>query len=253
MKPAIAVQNISVHFPMHLDQQTGNLRNQLGRLICGRGVERRYHLGLHNVSLTAEPGDRIGLVGRNGSGKTTLLRTLAGIYEPDSGHIERFGKTVSLINLTMGMDVYETGVNNIYRRAALFGISGDEADALLADVAEFSELGSFLNEPIRTYSSGMMARLSFAIATSIHANIILMDEWISAGDQRFIEAAERRMDAYFSGDRIIFLASHSAALVRKWCNRLIVMDRGEVIMNTTDVIGGIADFHKLLAEDDGSR
>ena len=247
------MDSVSLSFPMHLDERSGSLRGHFANMLRPNRSRRRYHVGLNHITLSAKSGDRIGLVGRNGAGKTTLLRTLAGVFEPDTGHIRRVGKTVSLINLSMGMDVYATGTENVYRRAALFGVNGEASDRLLENVKEFSELGRFMDEPIRTYSSGMQARLSFAIATAIEAQIILMDEWISAGDKRFIEAAERRMETFFSEDRILFLASHSASLVRQWCNRLIVLDQGRIIIDTSEVNSGIAEFHKMLEEDDGSR
>lgn len=248
--PQLSLRDVTVHFPMHLDERSRSFRWMLTSLMNPKREKRRYHYGLHNVNLTAHAGDKIGIVGRNGAGKTTLLRTLAGVYEPDRGTITRIGKTVPLINLAMGMDMYSSGVENIALRGTLYGMTPDEIESTVEDVREFSELGRFLNEPIRTYSSGMLARLSFGIATSVEADIILMDEWISAGDARFIDRAEARMERMLNENRVVFLASHSAGLVRKWCNRLLVMDGGEILYDNHDVQAGL-DFLNKLLEDPG--
>lgn len=248
--PQLSLHDVTVHFPMHLDERSRSFRWMLTSFLNPKREKRRYHYGLHNVNLTAHAGDKVGIVGRNGAGKTTLLRTLAGVYEPDRGTVTRTGKTVPLINLAMGMDMYSSGVENIALRGTLYGMTPDEIESTVEDVREFSELGAFLNEPIRTYSSGMLARLSFGIATSVDADIILMDEWISAGDARFIDRAEARMERMLNENRVVFLASHSAGLVRKWCNRLLVMDGGEILYDDHDVQGGL-DFLNKLLEDSG--
>jgi len=246
LKPFVEFDNVTVHFPMHLDERSRSFRWILSSAFRSKREKRRYHYGLHKVNITARPGDKIGIVGRNGAGKTTLLRTLAGVYEPDRGSVTRIGKTVPLINLSMGMDLYATGVRNVELRGALYGMNQAEIAETIEDVREFSELGHFLEEPIRTYSSGMLARLSFAIATAVKADIILMDEWISAGDSRFIARAEERMHKLLRDDRIVFLASHSAALVRKWCNRILVVDGGVVLYDDRDISGGLEFLNELL-------
>jgi len=246
LKPFVDFEDVTVHFPMHLDERSRSFRWILSNAVRFKNERRRYHYGLHRVNLTAKPGDKIGIVGRNGAGKTTLLRTLAGIYEPDMGRVTRVGKTVPLINLSMGMDMYASGVRNVELRGTLYGMDHSEIEETIKDVRAFSELGSFLDEPIRTYSSGMLARLSFAIATAVKADIILMDEWISAGDKRFVDRAEKRMEDMLRNDRIVFLASHSAALVRKWCNRILVIDGGKILYDDPDVSGGIVFLNELL-------
>jgi len=248
MDPFISMKDVSVYFPMHLDERARSFRFALTSLLKSRHEKRRYNFGLNKITLSANPGDRIGLVGRNGAGKTTLLRTLSGVYEPDYGEILRVGKTVSLINLSMGMDMYESGVENIRLRSILYGMREDKIEQTVENVRVFSELGDALLEPIRTYSSGMLARLSFGIATSVEADIILMDEWISAGDARFLDRAEQRMSEFLADDKIVFLASHSAALVRKWCNKLIVMDKGEIHYFDTDIAEGLKVLNKIMEE-----
>ena len=248
--PSVEMEKATVYFPLHLDERARSFRWALANLVRGGGRNRRYFPGLDKVSLSASAGERIGIIGRNGAGKTTLLRTLAGVYEPDMGSIVRTGRAISLINLNMGMDMYATGEENIYLRAALFNLDPEAVENLVADVKTFSELGEFMKEPIRTYSSGMLARLSFGIATAIPADIILMDEWISAGDMRFLERAENRMDTYLSGHKIVFLASHSASLIRKWCNRVLVMDAGRIAMDTPDIEAALARMQEIMKTPD---
>jgi lipopolysaccharide transport system ATP-binding protein len=249
MSARISLQGVSVLYPMHLDERSRSFRFGIASAFINEKRGRRYNFGLNDVSLVARPGDKIGIVGRNGSGKTTLLRTLSGVFEPDHGKIVRYGRTVSLINLSMGMDMYATGVENIRRRSILYGIERNKIDNIIENVKEFSELGEFIYEPIRAYSSGMLARLSFGIATAVDADIVLMDEWISAGDSRFIKRAEKRMEEYLGQEKIVFLASHSAALVRKWCNKIIVMEGGRINYFDKNVEGGLQYIKKLMDSD----
>ena len=246
MSARVSLQDVTVLYPMHLDERSQSFRIGLANLLFRRELRRRYNFGLHRINLIARPGDKIGIIGRNGAGKTTLLRTLAGVFEPDHGKILRYGRTVSLINLSMGMDMYASGVENIRRRSILYGIKHNMTTKIIEDGSNFAELGDFIYEPIRTYSSGMLARLSFGIATAVEAEIVLMDEWISAGDARFIERAEKRMSEYLGDEKIVFLASHSAALIRKWCNKIIVIEEREIKYFDKDIEGGIQYLRKLL-------
>ena len=248
MSAHVSLRDVSVHFPMHLDERNRSFRYLLASMVGMRRSRRRYGVGLDRINLTARIGDKIGVVGRNGAGKTTLLRTLAGVYEPDSGQIVRIGKTISLINLAMGMDMYASGIENIRIRSLLYGMNQEEIEQTVESVRIFSELGDYLDEPIRTYSSGMLARLSFGIATSVRADIILMDEWISAGDSRFLERAETRMGEFLADEKIVLLASHSAGLIRKWCNKLLVLNNGKIVYFDTDIEAGLT-FYRALLED----
>lgn len=192
---------------------------------------------LVNVSLKAAPGDRIGLVGANGAGKTTLLRVLMGVYEPDRGTVVRSGRTASLINTTLGMDPYLSGYENIRLRARHMGLTDARVREITPEIEDFCELGDALHDPIRTYSSGMLARLSFAVATTLEADIYLMDEWIGAGDARFFDRANARMEKLIRDDSMLVLASHADQLISQWCNRVIVLDKGRVAMDTTPEVG----------------
>jgi lipopolysaccharide transport system ATP-binding protein len=154
---------------------------------------------------------------------------LAGVYPPVSGSLEVNGQIVSLIDLSLGMDQEATGYENIFLRGIMMGIKPSEIEKKLDAIAEFSELGEdFLNMPTRTYSSGMLLRLAFAVSTSIHADIVLMDEWLSVGDASFNEKATERLDQVVENSAILVLASHSTELVHKMCNRILTFQHGRI-------------------------
>jgi lipopolysaccharide transport system ATP-binding protein len=180
------------------------------------------------VSFSLKTGDRLGFIGSNGAGKTTLLRTMAGIYEPIAGRMVIDGMVTALLDPGQGMNFDLTGNENIRLRALFSGHTEDEIAALQEDVAQFSDLGDFLSLPVRTYSSGMVVRLGFALATAIRPQILLMDEWILAGDAAFLGKARERLETMVGSAEILVLSSHNAAILMQWCNRLIWMDSGRV-------------------------
>jgi lipopolysaccharide transport system ATP-binding protein len=184
---------------------------------------------LKDVTLDFRPGDRVGLMGHNGSGKTSLLRMMAGIYEPTAGRIEVKGRISSFINLGLGMDLEATGRENILLCGLMFGLDYDEIRRLTPSIEEFSGLGDFLDMPVRTYSSGMTMRLVFSIVTSVPAEILLMDEWLSVGDAEFIVMAEKRLRELIDAAHILVLASHSEPVIRGLCNVIVRLEHGEVV------------------------
>ena len=183
---------------------------------------------LRDVTLDIQAGDRVGLVGHNGAGKTTLLRLLAGIYEPTAGSFRTQGRVTSLLDLTLGLDYEATGYENIVLRGLILGASKAEMLRLTPSIAAFSELGDYLDMPVRTYSSGMVLRLAFAIVTSVHADILLMDEWLSVGDAAFVEKAEKHMMDFVGKADILVLASHNAKIIEDLCNVIVEMEHGSV-------------------------
>ncbi len=183
---------------------------------------------LNGVSVDFEQGDRVGLLGHNGSGKTTLLRTLAGIYEPISGTVFTAGRVVPLFDLQLGMDPDATGVENIWLRGTMLGLSKQQISESFDDIAEFTELGDYLYMPIRTYSQGMQIRLAFGISTAITPDILILDEMIATGDATFIERANARLTSFLERTRILIVASHSTTMLRNWCSKGLLLEHGKV-------------------------
>src|ERR1700728_4422471 len=181
------------------------------------------------MSFEIGKGERVGLIGHNGAGKTTLLRTMAGIYEPTSGVLETVGHVMPLFNLMEGMMPDATGREFIRIRGVLLGLEPDQLDKLAEDVVEFCELGSYMDMPVRTYSTGMLVRLAFALSTSVSPDILLFDELIGAGDARFVTKAEERRKSSTEGSSVIVAASHSRAILEQWCNRLFLLEHGKLI------------------------
>ncbi|WP_442874184.1 ABC transporter ATP-binding protein [Devosia sp. SL43] len=184
---------------------------------------------MDDLSLEVKAGDRIGLVGHNGSGKTTLLRILSGIYKPSGGRIEINGSVGTLLNPNAGMDPESTGTENIYLRGYVLGLTKKQIEDQIEDISEFSQLGDFLQLPVKTYSAGMAARLAFAISTAAHNDILLIDEGIGAGDATFVKRAQQRIDDLINRTSIVMLASHSESIIESLCNRRISMSHGKII------------------------
>jgi lipopolysaccharide transport system ATP-binding protein len=184
---------------------------------------------LQHINFDIKSGERIGLVGHNGAGKTTLLRVLAGAYEPVRGSIERVGKTSSLFDLSYGFDPYSTGLENILIRGLYLGLDRKTLLARRDEIADFSELGAYINLPVNTYSAGMLMRLAFAISTSISPDIILMDEWLVVGDSNFQKKAEVKLQELIGRSGILVIATHSLAIMERICTRLIWLDSGRIL------------------------
>ena len=200
---------------------------QLGADQQGRVVVR----ALEGLSFTLKDGDRVGLLGHNGAGKSTLLRLLSGVYEPSSGSARIEGEIGSLIDISLGIDPEATGRENIYLRGGLLGMTRSEVAAQFDDIIEFSELGDFIDMPLRTYSTGMHLRLAFAVSTVVRPEILLMDEWLSVGDEGFKHKAEARLSELVRSTNILVIASHSRELVLHTCNRIIWLEHGKIRMD----------------------
>ncbi|WP_322034467.1 ABC transporter ATP-binding protein [Burkholderia sp. BCC1970] len=183
---------------------------------------------LDSVSMRFGSGDRVGLIGHNGAGKSTLLRTMAGIYTPTSGEVQRSGKVVPLLDISLGMDENSTGLQNIRLRGLLLGMSDAEIKAKQEEIADFCELGDYLDLPIRTYSSGMRVRLAFAVSTAVDAEILLLDEVMGVGDASFMQKAKTRLQDLHGRAEIVVLAMHSNTEIRRVCNKVLWMERGRV-------------------------
>jgi len=244
---SVVGKDIHVAFPIY-DTNARSLKHSLAIKHIAKGVTRLAprslsvggHIGagdagrivikaLDGVSFELSEGDRVGILGHNGSGKTTLLRTLAGIYEPMSGEIQTNGRVFPLFDLQLGMDQDATGMENIWLRGKMLGLTTQQISAALKDIAEFTELDDYLYMPIRTYSTGMALRLAFAISTAITPEILVLDEMINAGDAAFLSRAETRLKHFLARTGILVIASHSIPMLRQWCNKGMLLAHGKLL------------------------
>lgn len=229
---SVKFDHVMIEFPIYSAHGRSLKRSVLEYTTGGKigvGTDHRVVVSaLNDVSFTAEHGEHIGLIGHNGAGKSTLLRAVAGVYEPMAGTISVCGHVGSLIDLTLGMDMEANGYENIRIRCLLLGLTPQEIDAHIDDIADVTELGDFLAMPVRTYSSGMMLRLAFAISTSITPDILLMDEWIGTGDASFVKKAQARLEGLLGRTGILFIASHSEEIIRDNCTRAMWFEKGAI-------------------------
>lgn len=228
----LAMDDVSVSFPIYSMGSRSLKKGLLYRGSRGRiasdANDRLVVEALRNVSLRFSVGDRVALVGANGAGKTTLLRVMAGVHEPASGVVRVSGRISPMFDIGLGIDPELSGLENIRLRGLLLGLSADEIERLIPDIGDFTELGDYLELPARTYSSGMLTRLTFAVATCFAPEILLMDEWILAGDAGFLAKAERRLHSFVENASVLVLASHNEQICRTWCSKAVWLDSGQV-------------------------
>ncbi|MCS4509747.1 ABC transporter ATP-binding protein [Xylophilus ampelinus] len=233
---SIELDRVNVDFPLYSSRSRGLLNTLMGKAQGHRGrienIGRRALAvrALRDITLSLKDGDRVGLVGRNGAGKSTMLRVLSSVYEPTSGVMRSSGDISSLIDLMLGMDPDASGYEFVATRCVVMGIGSREAKALVPDIEDFTELGDYLHLPVRTYSSGMMLRLAFAVSTAVAPDILLMDEMIGVGDAQFIDKARIRLENMMSRVKILVLASHSDPILKTFCNQGIWLNEGQICM-----------------------
>lgn len=228
---SISVSDLSIDFPLYHAESRSLKKVVLSAATNRLSKDRKQRLvvqAIRGASFVLNPGDRLGLVGANGAGKTTLLRTLAGIYEPVGGTVSVRGRLTALLDPSQGLNTDLTGRENIRLYGLYKKLSRTETNRLEDDVIQFSGLEQFIDIPVRTYSSGMVVRLGFALATAVHPEILIMDEWILAGDANFMEKARNRLESMIRSADILVLSSHSAGVIKEWCNRVIWMDQGRI-------------------------
>ena len=232
----IIFEHVNVDFPIY-NAKNRSLKNKVLQAATGGkvsfGAEGTIIRSLEDVSFAIHEGERVGLVGHNGAGKSTLLRALSNVYAPTAVRAEIVGEIGSLVDISLGIDSEATGQENIFIRGALLGLKRKEIEERFDEIVEFSELGEFINMPVRTYSSGMHLRLAFAVATIIRPEILLMDEWLSVGDAAFNEKAEKRLNDLVQSSRILVIASHSRELIKKTCNRVMWFEHGKLRLDST--------------------
>lgn len=223
-KNAIEVKNVYKQFKVEYDRAR-TLKDKL--LFWNRG-KTEYHEVLKDINLNIKKGETVALIGVNGSGKSTLLKMMTKIIYPTSGTITTNGKLTSLLELGAGFHIDFTGRENIYFNASIFGLTRKEIDQRLDDIIEFSELGPAIDNPVRTYSSGMYMRLAFSVAINVDADILLIDEILAVGDQHFQEKCFNKLEELKYSDKTIVIVSHSLDVVKKLCNRAIWIYNGEI-------------------------
>jgi ABC-2 type transport system ATP-binding protein/lipopolysaccharide transport system ATP-binding protein len=229
---SVLLDEVAVSFPVY---QAGSRSLKKRALFHGSGgrIGRDAHQrivveALRGVSLSLKGGDRLALIGPNGAGKTTLLRVIAGIYEPERGVVKTRGRISPMFDVSLGIDAELSGYDNIRIRGLLLGLSPRAIEQHLPDIAEFTELGGYLDMPVRTYSAGMILRLGFAVATCFEPEILLMDEWILAGDAHFLGRAELRIKRFVERASVLVLSSHNLDICSRWCTKALWLDQGQV-------------------------
>lgn len=233
MRAKIVARELSVEFPIYDNSHRSLKKAVLNMTTGGRiGHDVGRHTvvtALDNIEFEFDEGSRVGFIGHNGSGKTTLLRVLSGVYAPVRGSLDVCGRIASLLDVSMGLDPDATGFENIYLRGIMDGLRPAQIRSKVDEIAEFTELGDYLNLPVRIYSSGMMLRLAFAISTSVEADIIIMDEWLSVGDADFTAKAAQRLEELVDKASILVIASHNPKLIEQICNRRISLEHGKIV------------------------
>jgi ABC-2 type transport system ATP-binding protein/lipopolysaccharide transport system ATP-binding protein len=228
----VRLRGVSVEFPVYTANSRSLKRLLLARRHAGNiGTDSHHRVSvraLTDIDLDIRHGDRLALLGVNGAGKTTLLKVLAGIYEPTHGRIHADGRVSALLTASVGLDPDATGRENIVMRGLYMDIRPRDMRAHIDEIAEFAELGYYIDMPVRTYSAGMVIRLCFAVATTFPPEILLMDEWLAAGDAGFLVKAKKRMEEFVAGSSILVLASHDLHLLEAWCNRAVLLDQGRI-------------------------
>jgi ABC-type polysaccharide/polyol phosphate transport system ATPase subunit len=229
----IALEDVSVSFPLYHGGSRSLKKSLLFRGSGGRiGTDASHRVvveALRNVSLSLSAGDRLALVGSNGAGKTTLMRVMAGIYEPTVGKVTVRGRISPMFDISLGIDHELTGYDNIRLRGLILGMTPDEIETKLPEIAEFTGLDEYLEMPVRTYSAGMMLRLTFAVATCFEPEVLLMDEWIVAGDAGFMAHARQRIAKFIDKAAVMVLATHDLQICQQWCNKAVWLDQGRIV------------------------
>jgi lipopolysaccharide transport system ATP-binding protein len=238
----IEAEGLLIEFPFYHLGARSLKKHLLGRASKRLHTDQQNRVvvsALRDISFSISRGERVALVGPNGAGKTTLLRTLSGVYEPVGGKLLVDGSVGALIDVMAGMDNEATGRENVILRGLYRGFSQAESEALVEEVGAFAGLGEFLDVPMRAYSAGMSVRLSFAMATAVRPEILLMDEWFLAGDADFMTRAQDRLVNLVGQADILVIATHDQAIVRRWCNRAIRLEGGRITADGTvdEVLG----------------
>lgn len=224
----VEVNDVSMHFRMPGDR-INSLKEYVVQLLSGK-LKYNEFVALDHVSFTVNKGEVVGLIGHNGAGKSTILKVISGILKPTGGEVKTYGNVVPMLELGSGFDMELTGNENIFLNGAILGYSEEFLRAKYQEIIDFSELGQFINIPIRNYSSGMLARLAFSVATVVEPEILIVDEVLSVGDSSFQEKSRNRMLELMGGGTTVLFVSHSIPQIRDMCDRVVWLDHGKVKM-----------------------
>ncbi len=237
-KEVLRVDNVSMRFNLS-KEKIDSIKEYVIKFIKGQ-VKYNEFWALKNVSFTLNEGDRIGILGLNGAGKSTLLKVIAGVYKPSTGSVERNGVLAPLLELGAGFDPQYTGAENIYLYGAVLGYSKKFIDEKFDEIVEFSELGEFIDVPIKNYSSGMRARLGFSIVSLVSPDILILDEVLAVGDAKFRKKSEAKVMSMFDKGTTVLFVSHSLEQVKRLCNKAMILEHGEL-----KAIGDIGEISKI--------
>lgn len=226
-EPVVEVQNVSMKF--NLSKEKVDSLKEYAIKFLKRELKYNEFWALKDVSFTLEKGDRLGILGLNGAGKSTLLKVIAGVFKPSSGNVMKQGVLAPLIELGAGFDPQYTGRENIYLYGAVLGYSRKFIDAKLREIIDFSELEEFIDVPLKNYSSGMRARLGFAIATIVEPDILILDEILSVGDAKFRKKSEAKLMSLLERGVTVLFVSHNLEQVRRICNKALILEKGHVV------------------------
>lgn len=227
-KTMIEASHVTMRFRMNNDKIL-SLKEFVTTALRGK-LDYQEFTALEDVSFTVEQGETLGLIGRNGAGKSTMLKVISGILKPTEGSVVTHGNVVPMLELGSGFDFDLTGRENIFLNGAILGYSEEFLKEKCNEIVDFSELGEFINSPIRNYSSGMLARLAFSVATMVHPDILIVDEILSVGDAQFQEKSKARMLELMGGGTTVLFVSHSIDQIREMCNRVIWLEHGRMKM-----------------------
>ncbi len=224
---AVKVSDVSIRFNLSTEK-TDSLKEYVIKRVK-REMEYDEFWALRDISFAVEKGQRLGILGLNGAGKSTLLKIIAGVYKPSLGTVEKHGRVVPMLELGAGFDMQYTGAENIFLYGSVLGLKREFLQARYHEIVEFSELGRFIDVPLKNYSSGMRARLGFSIATVVNPDVLILDEILSVGDAKFRKKSEARMMRMFDRGVTVLFVSHSLDQVRRLCDKAMVLQKGQMI------------------------
>ena len=229
----ITLENVSANFPIY-NSKNKSLRHHFINIAIGGKINNEGSninvTALSKINLDLSDGDRLGIIGHNGAGKSTMLRILSGAFYPSEGNVKIQGKVNSLIDISLGIDPELSGIQNVYLRLLVLGEKYSNIKKYINDIIVFSDLGNFMNLPVRTYSTGMLMRLLFSISMVLSSDILIMDEWLSVGDSQFKGKVESKLNEMVDNCKVFVIASHDEGLIRKLCNRVLWLEHGEIKM-----------------------